>query len=97
LAGANVFDAREAPRGAVGQNAFDFVVRGFGEIDGRAPENRGLHEAADVIGMLVRENDAVEGVGADAEGIEAAKKFFFAEAGVHQKSGPLGLKQGAIA
>ena len=29
--------------------------------------------------------------------IEAAKKFFFAEAGVHQKSGPLGLKQGAIA
>jgi hypothetical protein len=56
-----------------------------------------LHEAADVIGMFVRENDAVECVRANAEAIEAAKEFFFAEAGVHEKSGPLGLKQGAIA
>lgn len=97
LPGANVFDAREALGRAIGQDAFDFVVRGFGEINGRAPENRGLHEAADVVGMLVRENDAVECVRAAAEGIEAAKKFFFAEAGIHEKSGVLGLKQRAIA
>jgi hypothetical protein len=43
------------------------------------------------------ENDAVDGVGASAEAIEAAKKLFFAEAGIDEKSGPLGLKQGAIA
>jgi hypothetical protein len=56
-----------------------------------------LHEAADVVGVLVGKNDAVECVGADAEAIEAAKEFFFAEACVHQKSGPLGLKQSAVA
>jgi hypothetical protein len=56
-----------------------------------------LHKTADVIGMLVRENDAVKCVGTAAEAIEAAKEFFFAEAGVHQKSGVLGLKQCAVA
>jgi hypothetical protein len=56
-----------------------------------------LHKTADVVGVFVGKNDAVECVGTAAEAIEAAKEFFFAEAGVHQKSGVLGLKQGAVA
>jgi hypothetical protein len=72
-------------------------MRGFGEIHRSAPEDRGLHKTADVVGVFVGKNDAVECVGTAAEAIEAAKEFFFAEAGVHQKSGVLGLKQCAVA
>src|SRR5580700_7275756 len=97
LAGANVFDARETLRGAIRQNALEFVVRGFGEIYRRAPENRRLHESAQVVRVFVGENDTVESFGATSEQIEAAKEFFFAKTGVDEESGVLGLKQCAIA
>src|SRR5580704_390295 len=75
LASANVLNARESLRGSIRQDAFDLVMSGFGDVHRSAPENGRLHEATDMIGVLVRKNDAIESFGTAAEKIEAPKEL----------------------
>ena len=50
-----------------------------------------------MIGMLVRDQDAVEMLHCFFDGSEAGQCFAFAESGVHKESGTLGLQQGNVA
>ena len=57
-----------------------------------------------MVGMFVRDDDAVEIDGADRSTLggllqrrEPAQSFTLAESGVNEETGPRGLEQGAIA
>ena len=58
------------------------AVRGLGEVDGDAELARGDGEAVDVVGVLVGDDDGVEGVGLFAGLVHAAEELAAAEAGV---------------
>ena len=79
------------------QNAHHFGVRRFGEVDGGAPLAEHLRQRADVIGVFVGDDDAVEPVDLAPDRGEAPQRFFFAEARVHQQAGLLRFEQRAVA
>jgi hypothetical protein len=47
--------------------------------------------------MLVRDKDAVDAVDAQLDSRETRERFAFAEAAVHEESGPLSLEQRNVA
>ena len=53
----------------------------------------GRHRPADVIGVLMGDQDRGERFGVDAGGLEAFEGFLAAESGVDQETGPLGRHQ----
>lgn len=97
FAGADMFDAIEFFGGRLGQNAKNFGVGSFGEIGGGTPVSEKLRKAARVVGVFVRDENAIDAFGRFLEGSEAAKSFFAAEASVDQEAGALGFKQCGIA
>ena len=72
-------------------------MRRFGEVDGRAPLAEHLRQRADVIGVFVGNDDAVEPVDLAADRGKTPQRFFLAEAGVHQQPGLLRFEQRAVA
>ncbi len=66
-------------------------------IDGDAKFLRDGGEAADVVGMLVGNNDGRERFGGDVDGGEALEGFFAAQAGVDEDAGAFGSDQSRIA
>lgn len=97
LARADMFDAVETFDGDFGDNAESFFVCGRGQEDGGAPATEDLAEAADMVGVLVGDEDGVQRIGCELEGREAAERFAFAEAGIHEDACAFGFEQGAIA
>jgi len=97
LAGANVLDAVQALVRSFRQDAHHLGVRGFVEIDGRAPLAQHLRERADVICVFVGDDDAVEAIDIAADCGKAPHRFFFSESRVDQQPGPVRLEQGAVA
>lgn len=97
FAGADMFDAIEFFGGRLGQNAKNFGVGSFGEIGGGTPVSEKLRKAARVVGVFVRDENAIDAFGRFLEGSEAAKSFFAAEASVDQEAGALSFKQCGIA
>jgi hypothetical protein len=62
LPGADVLDAIEALVRIFRQDAQHFRVRGFGDVDRRAPLTQNLRERTNVIRMFVGDDDAIEAI-----------------------------------
>jgi len=56
-----------------------------------------LWEAVAVVGVLVGDEDTVDVVDGSFDGSEAGQRFAFAQTGVNEEAGPLGLKQRDVA
>ncbi len=97
LAGLDELDAFEALGMRLGKNVQRFGVGFRGDVDGGAPRGQQRAKAADMVGMFVGDDDAVEPVDGAFDGGEAPEGFFFAQAGVHQKAGLGSLEQRAVA
>ena len=97
VAGVNGFDAAEAFAELIGQDAVESFESGLGDKERRLPGGKDLGEAVAVIGVLVGDEYAVERFEVDADGSEAGEGFAFAEAGVNEEAGALGLEQGDVA
>jgi hypothetical protein len=80
------------------RQGFDRSALGCGrEVDGGAPQAEDLRESADVVAVLVGDDDAVKAVNTRAERFEPPERFALAEAAIHQEAGILRLEQGDIA
>jgi hypothetical protein len=91
------FDVLEAARVTFGKITQGFGV-GFGaEVNGSAPGGQQRGQAADVIGVFVGDDDAVEAVNRIRESGQAPQRFALSQARVHQQARPGSLQQGAIA
>lgn len=97
LARADMFDAVELFCGGFGQNANDFRVGSFGEVSSGFPMSEKLRKSAGVVGVFVRNENAVDAFGGFFERGEAAKSFFAAKSGVDEEAGALCFKQCGIA
>ena len=97
LAGLNRFERAEALSKRVRKRAAKRVHRAFRDVKRRLPKAQHLRETVAVVGMLVGDEDAVDPVDALLDGRKPRKRFTFAEAAVHEESGPLGLEQGDVA
>ncbi len=97
VAGMEMFDVREALVRRFGDRQHRGALGGRSEENRRPPQSQDLRETANVVGVLVRDDDAVEVVNRMAERFEAAKRFALAEAGVHEEAGILRFEQSDIA
>ncbi len=81
-----------------GKKAQRFGVRFGGEINGGAPLAKQRSEAANMIGVFVGDDDAVEPVDSECgRRGKAPQRFALAQAGIHQEARPGSLEQGAVA
>jgi hypothetical protein len=92
LAGVNGFKAIEALAERVGKNLIHRVHGGFGNVKRGFPESKHLRQPAAMVGVLVRDEDTVEMVDGLFDGSEAGQGFAFAESGVNEEAGTLGLE-----
>jgi hypothetical protein len=97
MAGLNELDALEAPRMVFGKKTQGLGMGFRIEIDGRAPGAQQGRETADVIGMFVRDDDAVEAIEGMGQSSQAPQGFALSQAGIHQQARPGSLEQSAIA
>ena len=97
MSGADVLHTVQAFLRAFRQNAIHFGVRRFGEIYGGAPLAQHLRERADVIGVFVGNDDAVEPVDLALDCGKAPQRFLLAKPRIDQQPGPLGFEQRAVA
>src|SRR5579872_5289648 len=97
MAGLNELDALEAARMPFGKKTQSFGM-GFGvEVDGGAPGSQQGRQAADVVAMFVRDDDAVEAIQGMSQRGQAAQGFALSQARIHQQARLGSLEQGAIA
>lgn len=92
LAGLDAFDAAEALLKSVRKGAAKRVHRLFGDKERGFPQAEHLRQAVAMIEMLVGDKDAVEVLDAEFGGSEPGECFAFAESGVHEEAGALGLE-----
>ena len=97
LAGSDGFASGEALAEGVGKNALESVEGGVGDEERCFPEREGLGKAAAVVGVLMRDEDAVEAVDVELQGGEAGEGVALAEAGVDEEAGARGFEQGDVA
>jgi len=96
VAGFDELDAVEAARIPFGKKTQSFGM-GFGvEIDGGAPGAQQGRQAADVVGMFVGDDDAVEAIQGMSQRSQAAQGFALSQARIHQQARPGSFEQGAI-
>jgi hypothetical protein len=97
LAGVNRLDAAEPLAEGFRKNALHGIYGGFGDVERSFPEAEHLWEAVAVVGVLVGDEDTVDVVDGSFDGSEAGQRFAFAQTGVNEEAGPLGLKQRDVA
>ncbi len=97
LAGVNRLDAVEPLAESFRKNALHGIYGGFGDVERSFPEAEHLWEAVAVVGVLVGDEDTVDVVDGSFDGSEAGQRFAFAQTGVNEEAGPLGLKQRDVA
>ncbi len=97
LARLDGFNAFEPLAKRFREHAPHCVQGGLGDVERRFPKTQHLREAVAVVGVLVGDEDAVDAVDSSFDGGEAGEGFAFAEAGVHEEAGALGLEQGDVA
>lgn len=97
FARANVLHAIDSLSGVAGERANDFAVRQLGQVGSRLPMPEELREAASMIRVFVRDEDAVEAFRLDTQGAQAAQSLLATEAGVNQEARMLGFEQSGIA
>jgi hypothetical protein len=97
LAGLNRLDAAEALGEGVRENAVERVEGRFRDEQRRLPEGEKLWQAGAVVGVLVRDDDAVKAAEVDAGGGKARKRFALAESGVNEEARARSLEQRGVA
>ena len=97
VARADLFHARQFFCGALRKSPANFAKRRFRQKRGRMPFVADLRKAAGMVGVLVRNQDAVEPFRLDVGRFHPAKEFFAVDAGVHQEAGALGFEQRGVA
>src|SRR6266705_1776687 len=97
LPGVNGFDSIETLRQRVGENPMQRVERLFGDKERRFPRRQSMRQAAAMVRVFVRNQNAVESVDIDTNSGEPRQGFPPAESNVHEESGALGLEQGDVA
>src|SRR5437879_1987244 len=97
VAGLNELDALESPRVALGKKTQRFGMSFGGEIYGGAPGGQQRGETADMIRMLVRDDDAVEAIDRTRQGGKPPQRCALSQPRIHQQARPGSLEQGAIA
>lgn len=97
LARLNRLEAVQPLSERVGQDAAKRIHCGLGNVKRSLPKAEHLRQAVAVVGMLVRDEDAVDAVDAQLDGREPRQRFALAEAAVHEESGAPGLEQSDIA
>jgi len=97
VAGVNRLDAVEPLAEGFRKNALHGIYGGFGDVERSFPEAEHLWEAVAVVGVLVGDEDTVDVVDGSFDGSEAGQRFAFAQTGVNEEAGPLGLKQRDVA
>ncbi len=97
LAGVNRLDAVEPLAESFRKNALHGIYGGFGDVERSFPQAEHLWEAVAVVSVLVGDEDTVDVVDGSFDGSEAGQRFAFAQTGVNEEAGPLGLKQRDVA
>src|SRR5579864_4444191 len=97
LSGMDRFDAAEPFAKSVGKNALHGIHSWLGDVERSFPESEHLRQAAAMVGVFVRDEDAVKVIDGLFNGREAGERFAFAQAGVNEEAGALGLEQGDVA
>jgi hypothetical protein len=97
VASLDEFNALKPPRMFFREKTQHFRIRFRADIDRRAPSSEQRGEAANVVGMFVGDDDAVEVVNGIRKRGQAAEGFAFTESGIHQEARPGSFEQGAIA
>ena len=97
VAGFNELDALEAARMPFRKKTQSFGMGFRIEVDGGAPGAQQGRQAADVIGMFVGDDDAVEAIEGMSQRGQAAQRFALSQARIHQQARLGSLEQGAIA
>ena len=104
----DIADREAVPRMEI-RNVREALVRRFGNTGHRgamrggrkenrgAPEAENLRQSADMIAVLVGDDDAIEAVDPRAERFQPAKSFAFAEAGVDEETGGFRFEQRNVA
>ena len=92
LARLNRFDAPEALAESFWKHALHRIHCGLGDVERRFPKPEHLRQAVAVVGVFVGDEDAVEMVDGSFHGGEAGQRFAFAESGIHEEAGTLGLE-----
>ena len=97
LARLNEIHTRQAPGVRLGEHAQGFGMRRGREINRGAPLGEQGGQPADMVGMFVRDDDAVEPLGGLFVHGKAAKGFALAEAGIDQETRLRRLDQRTVA
>lgn len=90
-------DVREALVRRFGNTGHRGAMRGRRKENRGAPEAENLRQSADMIAVLVGDDDAIEAVDPRAERFQPAKSFAFAEAGVDEETGGFRFEQRNVA
>ena len=97
FASPNVLDAFHLLAGYFGKRTYDFAAGRLREICGSAPMIQKLRQAARVVGVLVRDQYAVNSLRSFSKRCQAAQRFFATESRVHQKASMLRFEQRSVA
>ena len=97
LSGMDRFDAAEPLAKSIGKNTLHGIHSWLGDVERGFPESEHLRQAAAMVGVLVRDEDAVEVIDGLFNGGKAGESFAFAESGVNEEAGALGLEQRDVA
>ena len=97
LSGMDRFDAAEPLAKSIGKNTLHGIHSWLGDVQRGFPESEHLRQAAAMVGVLVRDEDAVEVIDGLFNGREAGERFAFAESGVNEEAGALRLEQRDVA
>src|SRR6266481_86216 len=79
------------------QHALHRIHGGLGDVQRRPPKPQHLRQAIAVVGVFVGNQDTVKLFDGSSSRRQPGKRFALAQSRIHQKAGPLGLKQSNVA
>ena len=91
------FDAAEPLAKSIGKNTLHGIHSWLGHVERGLPQPEHLRQPAAMVGVLVRDEDAVEVINGLFNGGEAGESFAFAESGVNEEASALRLEQRDVA